>query len=185
MIDWLLAYHGLDFFFLLCALVGGVLLTLRLLLMVIGFGADGDGLDVHHADSDIGFKLLSIQGITAFLTMFGLTGFAIMRGSNLGATVAVAAAIVAGIGSAWIIGRVFMSMMRLQSSGSVGLEQTVGCTGTVYANISKQGGSVQITVAHRLREYDAVSASGDEIPTGTPIRVTKLLGNGLVVERVS
>ncbi len=184
MFDWLLAYNGLDFFFLVCAVIGGVLLTLRLLLMVLGFGADGDGLDVHHADSDIGFKLLSIQGITAFLTMFGLTGFSVMRGSSLGETIAVIAAIVAGIGSAWIIGRVFMSMMRLQSSGSVGLEQTVGCTGTVYANISKQGGSVQITVAQRLREYDAVSATGDELPTGTPIRVVKLLGQGVVVERL-
>jgi membrane protein implicated in regulation of membrane protease activity len=182
MFDWLFAYHGLDFFFLVCAIVGSVLLTMRLLLMVLGFGGDGD---THHADTDIGFKLLSIQGITAFLTMFGLTGFAVLRGSSLGATIAVIAAIVAGIGSAWIVGRVFMSMLRLQSSGSVGLAQTVGCTGTVYANISKQGGSVQITVAQRLREFDAVSSTGDELPTGTPIRVVKLLGQGVVVERLS
>ena len=185
MFDWLLAYHGLDFFFLVCALVGGVLLVLRLLLLVIGFGADGDGLDLHHADSDVGFKLLSIQGITAFLTMFGLVGFAVMRGTALGATIAVIAAILAGIGSAWIIGRVFVAMLRLQSSGSVGLEQTVGCTGTVYANISKQGGSVQITVAQRLREFDAISVNGDDLPTGTPVRVVKVQGHGVVVERLA
>jgi membrane protein implicated in regulation of membrane protease activity len=185
MLNWLFAYHGLEFFFLVCALVGGILLLMRLLLMVVGFGADGDSLDLHHADSDIGFKLLSIQGITAFLTMFGLVGFSVLRGTSLGATVAVIAAMIAGLGSAWIIGRVFIAMLGLQSSGSVGVEQAVGCTGTVYSNISKQGsGSVQITIAHRLREFDAVSANGDEIATGTAIKVARVSGSLLAVERL-
>ena len=185
MLDWLLQYHGLDFFFLVCALVGGVLLLMRLLLMVIGFGGDGDSLDLHHADSDVGFKLLSIQGITAFLTMFGLVGFSVMRGTSLGATVAVIAAMVAGLGSAWIIGRVFIAMLGLQSSGSVAIDQAVGCTGTVYANIPKQGsGSVQITIAHRLREFDAVSAHGEELVTGTAIKVARIAGSALAVERL-
>jgi membrane protein implicated in regulation of membrane protease activity len=185
MLNWLFAYHGLEFFFLVCALVGGIMLVMRLLLMVIGIGSDGDGLDVHHSDSDVGFKLLSIQGITAFLTMFGLVGFCVLRGTSLGATVAVVAAVIAGIGSAWIIGRVFIAMLGLQSSGSVGVEQTVGCTGNVYANIPKQGsGSVQIKVAQRLREFDAVSANGEEIATGTAIRVVRVAGSALAVEKV-
>jgi len=183
MLNWLFVYHGLEFFFLVCALIGGSILLLRLLLLVIGFGGDGDGLDVHHADSDVGFKLLSIQGITAFLTMFGLVGFSVLRGTALGSTFAVIAAIVAGIGSALIIGRVFVSMLRLQSSGSVALDQTVGCTGTVYAKVGKDGGSVQITVAQRLREFEAVSADGTDLPTGTPIRVVRVMGHGVVVER--
>lgn len=185
MLNWLFAYHGLEFFFLVCALIGGVLLLLRLLLLVIGFGDDGDGLDVRHADSDVGFKLLSIQGITAFLTMFGLVGFAVLRGTALGATVAVIAAIVAGAGSALVIGRVFISMLRLQSSGSVALDQTVGCTGTVYANVTKDGGSVQITVAQRLREFEAVSADGDDLSTGTPIRVVRVMGHAVAVARLN
>jgi membrane protein implicated in regulation of membrane protease activity len=185
MLNWLFEFNGLDFFFLVCALVGGVLLVLRLLLMVIGIGADGDGLDLHHADSDVGFKLLSIQGITAFLTMFGLVGFSVMRGTTLGATVAVIAAVIAGFGSAWIIGRVFIAMLGLQSSGSVAIEQAVGCTGTVYVNIPKQGsGSVQINIAQRLREFDAVSASGDELATGTAIKVTRVAGSALAVEKL-
>lgn len=184
MINWLFAYHGLEFFFLICALFGGVLLVMRLLLMVIGFGGDGDGLDLHHADSDVGFKLLSIQGITAFLTMFGLVGFSVLRGTSLGATVAIIAAVAAGIGSAWIIGRVFIAMLGLQSSGSVGVEQAIGCVGTVYANIPSQGsGSVQIKIAQRLREFDAVSANGEEILTGTSIRVVRVAGTALAVEK--
>jgi len=185
MLNWLFAYHGLEFFFLVCALIGGVLLVMRLLLMVIGFGGDSDSLDLHHADTDVGFKLLSIQGITAFLTMFGLVGFSVLRGTSLGATVAVMAAMIAGLGSAWIIGRVFIAMLGLQSSGSVGIAQAVGCTGTVYSNIPKQGsGSVQITIAQRLREFDAVSENGEELATGTSIKVTRIAGSALAVARL-
>ena len=185
MFAWLFEYHGLEFFFLACALIGGVLLVVRLLLTVIGIHSDGDVLDLHHTDSDVGFKLLSIQGITAFLTMFGLVGFAVLRGTQLGAASAVFAAVVAGIGSAWIIGRVFVSMLRLQSSGSVVLQDAIGCTGTVYLTIPKQGnGGVQINIAHRLREYEAFSAHGDELATGTPIRVVRVVGAALAVERL-
>jgi membrane protein implicated in regulation of membrane protease activity len=117
--------------------------------------------------------------------MFGLVGFAVMRGTSLGATIAVVAAMAAGLGSAWIIGRVFVAMLGLQSSGSVSVNQAVGCTGTVYANIPKQGsGSVQITIAHRLREFDATSANGDELATGTAIKVVRVAGSALAVERL-
>jgi membrane protein implicated in regulation of membrane protease activity len=76
-------------------------------------------------------------------------------------------------------------MLRLQSSGSVSTDQAVGCTGTVYVTVPKQGsGSVQINIAHRLREFDAVSAHGEELATGTAIRVVRVTGAVLTVERL-
>ena len=57
----------------------------------------------------------------------------------------------------------------------------VGSEGSVYLTVSKDGGRVQINFANRLREFEAVSADGSTIPTGTPIRVQSVTANMLVV----
>jgi hypothetical protein len=43
---------------------------------------------------------------------------------------------------------------------------------------------VQINFANRLREFEAVSADGATIPTGTAIRVQSVTANTLVVAPV-
>ena len=61
--------HGVELFFLVCAVVGGVFVLIRLVVMMIGLdhGVDGDlgsgghDFDGHHADSDVGFKLLQLS----------------------------------------------------------------------------------------------------------------------------
>ena len=58
-------------------------------------------------------------------------------------------------------------MLRLQSSGTVSLFAAVGSEGSVYLTVGKDGGRVQINFANRLREFEAVSADGATIPTGT------------------
>jgi hypothetical protein len=75
-------------------------------------------------------------------------------------------------------------MLRLQSSGTVSLFAAVGSEGSVYLTVGKDGGRVQINFANRLREFEAVSADGTPIPTGTPIRVQSVAANTLVVAPV-
>ena len=75
-------------------------------------------------------------------------------------------------------------MLRLQSSGTVSLFAAVGSEGSVYLTVGKDGGRVQINFANRLREFEAVSADGATIPTGTPIRVQSVAANTLVVAPV-
>ena len=67
------------------------------------------------------------------------------------------------------------------AASAVGLAEAVGSEGSVYLTIGKDGGRVQINFANRLREFEAVSADGSTIPTGTPIRVQSVTGNTLVV----
>jgi hypothetical protein len=57
----------------------------------------------------------------------------------------------------------------------------VGSEGSVYLTVSKEGGRVQINFANRLREFEAVSADGSTLPTGTAIRVQGVTANTLVV----
>ena len=116
--------------------------------------------------------------------MFGVVGFVMYHNAALGLVLALIGAVAAGVASVWIIQKVFRSMLRLQSSGTVSLFAAVGSEGSVYLTVGKDGGRVQINFANRLREFEAVSADGATIPTGTPIRVQSVAANTLVVAPV-
>lgn len=182
--EWFAAHNGLEQLFLLCAIIGGAVVLLRLVLTIAGLDHQDGALDGGHGDSDTGFQLLSIQGISSFFTLFGLVGYTLYRQAHVGAGVALAAAVLAGLAAVWLMQRIFVSMLKLQSSGSVKLDSAVGCEGTVYLTVTGSGGSVQINIANRLREFDAVSADGGELATGTPIRVQRLAASKLVVTRI-
>jgi membrane protein implicated in regulation of membrane protease activity len=178
MIEWFASHNGLEQVFLLSAIVGGLILVLRLILMVVGL--DHHGADVH-VDSDAGFQALTIQGLSAFFTMFGVVGYMLHHNAALGLLLAIGGAVIAGVFSMWLIHRIFFAMLRLQSSGTVSLFAAVGSEGSVYLTVGKDGGRVQINFANRLREFEAVSADGSTLPTGTPIRVQGVTANTLVV----
>jgi len=180
------SFNGLEIFFLLCAVVGGFFVAFKLVLQFMGADADVDtDIDAHHADSDIGFKLLSLHGLTSFLMMFGLVGLALYRQSQVGVVVAMVGAVAAGLASVWVIGRLFAFAARMQSSGTLPTSAAVGSTGTVYLGIP-QGGRGRVTVSFRgrLREFDATCADGAPLATGTPVRVVRVDANVLVVEKI-
>lgn len=181
MIEWFASHNGLEQLFLLGGIVGGLILVLRLILMIAGL--DHHGTDLH-MDSDAGFQALSIQGISAFFTMFGVVGYMLHHNAALGLILSLVGAMAAGVFSMWLIGRVFRAMLRLQSSGTVSLFAAVGSEGSVYLTVGKEGGRVQINFANRLREFEAISADGSTLPTGTAIRVQSVTANTLVVAPV-
>ena len=178
MMEWFASHTGIEQVFLLSGIVGGIIILFQLVMMVIGL--DHHGADVH-VDTDAGFQALTIQGISSFFAMFGVVGYSLYHGALLGAIVAIGGGLVAGFFSMWLIQKIFRAMMKLQSSGTVSLYAAVGSEGSVYLTVSKEGGRVQINFANRLREFEAVSADGSTIPTGTPIRVQSVTANTLVV----
>ena len=180
MIEWFAAHTVLEQVFLLSGFAGGFILLLRMILMIAG-------LDHHtevHTDSDVGFQALTIQGVSSFLTMFGAVGYTLLHGALLAAAFAIVAGLGAGVFSMWLMHKIFRGMMRLQSSGTVSLFAAVGSEGSVYLTVSREGGRVQINFANRLREFEAVSANGATLPTGTPIRVQGVEANTLIVAPV-
>ena len=193
--------------FIVCAALGGCLFVVRMLLMFIsGMGhgdvtgaghgdAGGAGHDVgsggdaaHHGgqtDSDVSFKALSFQGLTAFFMMFGLVGWAMIRESRYSAPVSALAAAAAGIGTVWLLKFLFESAGKLQSSGTLNLNNAIGREGTVYLTIRPgQVGKVQIAVQNPLETLDATTEQTDEIKTGQRVKVVKLSANLLVVEKL-
>ena len=180
MSEWFASHNGIEQLFLLSGIVGGIILLFRFVLMIAG-------LDHHtdvHADSDAGFQALTVQGISSFLTMFGIVGYTLIHGAILAATFAIVAGLAAGAFSMWLMHKIFRGMLRLQSSGTVNLFAAVGSEGSVYLTVGKEGGRVQINFANRLREFEAVSADGATLPTGTAIRVQGVEANTLIVAPV-
>lgn len=201
MFDWVDSYQGLDLIFLLCAVFGGGLFVLRVILLVFGAGFDADGdagghggvgdvgdsdvHDGHFHDTDASFKLLSMQGVTSFFMMFGLVGIAMRQGSHFGPAASIAAALGAGLFSMWLTAIIFKAALRLQTSGTIDMHNAIGTEGVVYLTVPPKGmGKVQVEVQGRLREVEAITESGVEIPTSTRVRVTRVVtGNVLVVEK--
>ena len=186
-------YSGMETFFFICAFVGGFFVLMKFAMMFMGFDHDvahdfdsgGHGIDAHHSDSDAGFHVLSLYGISSFLMMFGLVGLAMYRQNSFGILMSLAGAVIAGSASVWIIGKIFFMFNKFKSNGTISIDSTVGSQGKVYMKIPEKGvGRVLINAKNSLREYDASTNDAKGIETGTPIRVIWVDGNVLVVERI-
>ena len=194
---WFSGMGFVDLVFVSCALVGCVFFIVRLMLQFIGLGGhDGSSdlssgmahdvpadADTHDSSADSGFKALSLQGLTAFLMMFGLVGLAMMK-SFKSELLALFAGTLAGAIAVWVMGKIFGGMRNLQSSGTANLGTATGKEATVYIRIPAKGtGKVMAPVSGQLMEVEAVSADGTEIPSGTKVKVVKVEGSLLHVSR--
>ena len=176
--------------YLVCAIAGGTVLVLRIILMVAGIGGGADltdaaGADVNHdgiMDGSGGaFQFLSLQSIAGFFTLFGLVGLGLLE-INASPIVSLLGAFGAGLLTAWATGMIFLNMRRLQSEGTLVLGNAVGQVGTVYLTIPEKGtGVISITVQGALRTLDAVSEHGQKIPTGTIVTVKAVTAGKVLV----
>lgn len=183
----------LNTLYVICAIAGGTILILRLILMIIGFdhgdvpdvsadaGFDGD-VSADIADgAGPGFNFFSLQSIAGFFTMFGLVGMGLLQ-LNVLEIWSLMGALAAGIFTAWATSMIFFSMRRLQSDGTMKIENAVGQQATVYLTIPEKGtGVINVSVQGNLRTLDAVSQSGQKIPTGTIVKVVGVTANKILV----
>lgn len=182
---------GIDILFAVMALIGTVLFLIYFILILIGGVADGvlevAGFD---ADFDMGaegiFHMLTIQGILSFIMMFGISGLAVTQ-SDGGDLLAIAVAVVSGIFSMWIIGKVFQVMKSLEVDGTVKHSLAVGAQGKVYMKIDAgQTGQVQVEFQNAMRTCDAVLEDEKwSLSTGKFVEVVKVIGETLVVKPLS
>ncbi len=182
----------LDQLFFFASVGGGALFVIQLVLLFLGggldIGADLDtdsGGDVGHAGADASFKVLSLQGITTFVMMFGLVGMAMRNDEHASPTLALGVAVVAGAFSTWVIGRIFLFFTKLQSTGTLDMKRAEGATGQVYLTVGRsKPGKVTITVGSRSLTLDAICESEELLSTGTPIKVVRVISDTTVsVER--
>jgi hypothetical protein len=136
-----------------CAIVGGVLVGLQLILQLLGLGGDHDigvhtDVDVDHGDlhgeagteghGNVFAGILSFKALSAFAGVFGLVGLlTIERGLGPAARVATSAG--AGVASMFVVAWTMRALARLQASGTVNVANAIGTIGTVYLRIPGQG----------------------------------------------
>jgi hypothetical protein len=202
MMGYLAGLNFLEQVYLVCAIFGGGMFILRTILMLAGIGgadtdvdADSGALDSdhgqfedidhgEHGSHDAGLKLLTIQGLTAFVMMFGLTGFAFSRSSLLGSLMTAVVGILVGLFAMWLIAKGFALMRTLQSSGTMRISDAIGEEGTVYLTIPAEGtGKIQVTVSGRLMVMDAVSQDKVELKTGARVCVSEITSAGTLAVR--
>ena len=165
--------------FLVCAIVGGALLALQVLLGLAGLGHH---LEIswleHDAELEVGdaLNLLSVRALSAGLLFFGLVGLTI--GTSL---VALPAALVSGLAAAFAVALAMRAVLRMESDGSVRLHRAVGETGSVYLSIpgGREGqGKVHLTLQGRTVECLAVSEQ--PLATGASVLVVDVVGPDVV-----
>ncbi|HUF39145.1 MAG TPA: hypothetical protein VMN57_11520 [Anaerolineales bacterium] len=177
------------------ALIGGTLFLLRTILLFTGIGVDDGHVDlgaedIGDASADHGggmsVSLLSLQGLTAFFTMFGLVGL-VLYSAGVHVLLTIVGATFAGLFTVFIISWLFTQFGRFQSEGTLDIRNAIGATGSVYLRIPSGGtGQIQVSVQGGMRIIDALTESSEGIPTGTSVRVIGLRDSTtLIVEKLT
>lgn len=112
--------------FFLCALGGSFAFIVSMVLQFmagdhdVGAGELGGGEASQTegvGDTDVSFKVLSFLGLSTFISLFGLVGLAMSRGSGMGTVPSVFGGLVAGGVNLLAMRFIFSSFSKLQSSG--------------------------------------------------------------------
>ena len=127
------------------------------------------------------FQVLSLRTIVAALAFFGLAGLA-AQAAECGTFNTLLIAAAAGLGAMYAVYAMLRAMRSLRAEGTVRIHRAVGQQATVYLHIPAQQkgvGKIQINIQNRTMEYLATT-SGNAIPSGTTVVVTKILGSDTV-----
>lgn len=179
----------MDTLFLVAAGLGGAVIVCQFLLAAAGLGGDHDhdaGAD-HDADHDgeaekghgnAFFGLLTVRSVAAGVAFFGLGGLS-ARYYGQDPLPALSAALFAGFAALYAVAAVMKGLRSLRHDGTARIEHAVGRTGTVYLVVPGANagpGKVTVSVQNRTVECEAVTAAPAGIPTGSPVRVVRVLG---------
>ena len=188
MINWWNELDLIQQIFALIALPSTVLIIVQTVLLLIGIGADSDAdVDADDIDgldlADDGLAIFSIRGILSMLCITGWVAVALLE-TSLPAGVSIAIAIVCGI--ATLIGMAFLmrAINRLQSSGNIDIGNCIGKIGEVYIPVPASGngsGKVNLTVQEKFSEFTAITTSGNQLKTGSYVRVVAVNEAGVLV----
>jgi membrane protein implicated in regulation of membrane protease activity len=166
-----------DLVFVLAALVGGGLLLVTVLLDDILGGI----LDALHLDFSIGGVSL-MPPLLAFIAMFGVGGIFATQVLNMHGGPAAVVGVGFGVAGFAIAFGIFTALRRAEGGRPFSLTDLVGLDGSVSVAIpAGRLGTVYVRAEGQTHELTATAS--EDLPAGTPVRVTGVAGMGLVVAR--
>ena len=174
----------MEIIFVSCAVLGGILFFIMMLLMmvgdVLGGVTDAIGLDIDAGGG--AFEILSVQGLSVAIMMFGLTGM-----FGLSATGSdVVAVLAGGVGAAagmYGMGKMMYGINQLQADGTINYNDAIGQRGQVYSRIKpNETGEIQVPVDGTLKTLLARAQDKSMlIASGEFIQVVDIIGSTMIV----
>jgi hypothetical protein len=188
MITWWNELLLIQQIFALIALPSTVLIIIQTVLLLIGIGGESDtDVDVDDVDGidlpDDGLAIFSVRGILSMLCITGWVAVALLE-TSLPAGVSIGIAIACGI--ATLIGMAFLmrAINKLQSSGNIDVGNCIGKIAEVYIPVPAAGsgsGKVNLTVQEKFSEFTAITTAGEQLKTGSYVRVVAVNEAGVLV----
>ena len=164
------------------AIITSVVFVVQTAMAFLGLDAD--------TDDGAGFETVEMEGLTGYFTFRNLINF--LLGYGWGGVVLNAsipnglwlqlAAMGVGVVFVFVFVIVIRQVMKLSTDKTFQLEETIGQIADTYLRIpgNKQGvGKVMVSVRGSMHELEAMT-EGKAIPTGTKVRITKVVGSELL-----
>jgi membrane protein implicated in regulation of membrane protease activity len=165
---------GADMIFLMCALVGGGLLLITVVLDDL-FGGLLDFLDF-----DIGGSSL-MPILLAFVAMFGIGGLFGTQVLELSGGQAAVVGVIAGSGGAALAFVMFRLLKNSVTESPFSQDDLIGREAYGSVGIPKtRWGTISMEVEGMTQEFRATSSL--DIARGQQVRISGVAGNGLIVE---
>ncbi len=180
--EWFSALATFEKVYWVIALISSVIFIVLLAATI--FGGDADGMDADiEGDTGIEFQFLSFKNLMGFFTIFGWSGIACLDGGlSKGLTIGIS--VVCGLLMMVAMASLFYYLGKLQSSGTLRLENALHQIGEVYLTIGAKRsniGKVSITVQGTLRELDALTDEDTNLVMGNVVRVKEVTDNGILI----
>ena len=175
----------LEVIFVTSAILGGILFFIMMILMIVGDILGGVGEAVgFDADigTDVGFEMLSIQGLCVAIMFFGLTGMFGLTATGSD----VVAVLFAGLGAAggmYGMAQMMRGISNLQSDGTLNYDSGIGQRGQVYSRIRpNESGEIQIPINDTLKTVSARAKDKSLlIQSGEFIKVVDRISSTMIV----
>jgi len=165
----------------LVAIPSSVIFLLMLIMSLLGSDSDHDQ-DVD-GDHSFGGYIFSFKTIISFLTAASWTGIASLSSQvMLWATVIISVS--SGVVLMLIMAFLFYMLSKMQSSGTMNIENAIGATGDVYITVPAQKtgiGKVQVIVQGALRTLDAMTDEDIPLKTRTAIEVVGIVDQNILL----
>ena len=147
---------------------------------VLGGVSDAFGIDIDAGGG--AFEIMSIQGLSVAVMMFGLTGmFGLSATGN-----DVVAVLAGGVGAAsgmYGMGKMMYAINQLQADGTVNYADAIGQRGQVYSRIKpNETGEIQVPVDGTLKTLLARAQDKKmHLASGEFIKVVDIIGSTMIV----
>ena len=183
--NWFAALTLFEKIYWIVAIVGSIILLGLIVITLIGGDVEDMG-DVDadiDADTGIGFQFLSFKNLMGFLTIFGWSGIACID-NGLSTPITIIISVICGLAMMLAMASLFYYLAKLQSSGTLNLQNAKNQIGEVYltvgANRSRMG-KVSINVQGTLRELQALTDENKDLVQGNIIKVHEVTETGILI----